>query len=68
MVLIKTIISKIKGIIIVRLIITVVPLKNKTQEMVMDRIIVNFLRVGSIHKLIMEARIYKDQTLQEVAI
>jgi hypothetical protein len=54
MVLIKTIISKVKDIIIVRLIITVVPLKNKTQEMVMDKIIVSFLRVGSIHKYIME--------------
>ena len=54
MVLIKTIISKVKDIIIVRLTITVVPLKNKTQEMVMDKIIVSFLRVGSIRKYIME--------------
>ena len=57
MVHIKTIINKVKVIIIVQLIITVAHLKNRPQEMVISKIIVNFLQAGSIRKYIMEALI-----------
>ena len=55
MVHIKTIINKVKVIIIVQLIITVAHLKSRPQEMVISKIIVNFLQAGSIRRYIMVA-------------
>ena len=62
--LIKTIISKIKVIII----ITVGHIKNKTPHLVMVKIIVNFLRAGSTHRYIMVNQIYKGLILVDLVI
>jgi hypothetical protein len=57
MVHIKTIINKVKVIIIVQLIIIAAHLKSRPQEMAISKIIVNFLRAVSMHKYIMVARL-----------